>query len=71
MQTVYQTEMTPGLINDLTHDFPEVFGSGGLYVLEVWDWDAALTLSGTVEVHDNEDGIYLTVDGWDFPLTEA
>lgn len=71
MQTVYQAELKPELVTELAHDYPDAFGVGGLYVLEVWDWDSALALSGAVEVHDNEDGIYLTVDGWHFPLTEA
>ena len=71
MQTIYQAELKPELVKELAHDYPLVFGIGGLYVLEIWDWDGVLKLCGPVEVYDNEDGQYLTVDGWTYPLTEA
>lgn len=71
MRTIYQTKMNVNIAADLAHDFPEMFQSDGTDTLEITDLGEAFTLSGAVELFEDETSLYLIVDGTTYYFFEA
>ena len=71
MHTIYHAELPAPLVKAVVHDYPQIFGAGDSRHLEIVDWDLAISLMGEIEIQDEEGGLWLSIDGATYPLTEA
>lgn len=71
MQTIYATnDLHITDVIGLANDYPAAFQAVGLE-LEIIDLTEAFKLSGAVEVFEDEEGIYIKVDGDSHRMYEA